>query len=95
METAEGKASVRTFCGEHPKNRHLSMGSPFVFCPHRIYIRFHAKKMLDLTETGLQNCLLLFLVLALSADLEESVGGFSFPPSPPFLFIAVFSFCLE
>ncbi|XP_049528904.1 protein MMS22-like [Dermacentor silvarum] len=39
----------------------------------RICSRFHAKRVEELTELGLQNCSLLFLVLALSIDLEEPV----------------------
>ncbi|KAH7946759.1 hypothetical protein HPB52_004176 [Rhipicephalus sanguineus] len=39
----------------------------------RICSRFHAKRVEELTELGLQNCSLLFLVLALSVDLEEPV----------------------
>ncbi|CAN8017827.1 unnamed protein product [Ixodes persulcatus] len=39
----------------------------------RIYSKFHTKKMQELTEMGLQNCSLLFLVLALSVELEEVV----------------------
>ncbi|KAM7292757.1 protein MMS22-like [Ixodes scapularis] len=39
----------------------------------RIYSKFHTKKMQELTEMGLQNCSLLFLVLALSVEVEEVV----------------------
>ncbi|KAL1430364.1 hypothetical protein MTO96_015072 [Rhipicephalus appendiculatus] len=39
----------------------------------RICSRFHARRVEELTELGLQNCSLLFLVLALSVDLEEPV----------------------
>lgn len=39
----------------------------------RIYSRFHARRIQELTETGLQNSFLLFLVLASCAELEEVV----------------------
>nr|XP_037280903.1 protein MMS22-like [Rhipicephalus microplus] len=39
----------------------------------RICSRFHAKRVEELSELGLQNCSLLFLVLSLSVDLDEPV----------------------
>ncbi|XP_062980932.1 protein MMS22-like [Elgaria multicarinata webbii] len=37
----------------------------------RIYSKFHQKRMRELTEVGLQNCLYLFLVLAAIAETED------------------------
>lgn len=41
------------------------------FCFFRIYSRFSSKKMQELSEAGLMNFLLLFLVVARQTELED------------------------
>ncbi len=42
-----------------------------VSCGHRLYSKFHQRRMTELSDTGLLHFLLLFLVLAQCAELED------------------------
>ncbi|XP_042565150.1 protein MMS22-like [Clupea harengus] len=57
---------------------HLSQenagGAPWRQIKGRIYSKFHQRRMAELSESGLMNFLLLFLVLARSAELEDVTG---------------------
>uniref|UniRef100_A0AAR2IZH9 Protein MMS22-like n=1 Tax=Pygocentrus nattereri TaxID=42514 RepID=A0AAR2IZH9_PYGNA len=57
---------------------HLSQesapGAPWRQIKGRIYSKFHARRMAELSESGLHNFLLLFLVLARCGDLEDAAG---------------------
>ncbi|XP_076851463.1 protein MMS22-like isoform X2 [Brachyhypopomus gauderio] len=49
-------------------------GAPWRQIKGRIYAKFHARRMAELSESGLHHFLLLFLVLACCADLEDVAG---------------------
>ncbi|KAI4874982.1 hypothetical protein NFI96_026620 [Prochilodus magdalenae] len=49
-------------------------GAPWRQIKGRIYSKFHARRMAELSETGLHHFLLLFLVLARCGDLEDAAG---------------------
>ncbi|XP_076135532.1 protein MMS22-like [Alosa pseudoharengus] len=49
-------------------------GAPWRQIKGRIYSKFHQRRMAELSELGLMNFLLLFLVLARSAELEDVSG---------------------
>ncbi|KAL2084835.1 hypothetical protein ACEWY4_020353 [Coilia grayii] len=57
---------------------HLSQentgGAPWRQIKGRIYSKFHQRRMAELSECGLMNFLLLFLVLARCAELEDVAG---------------------
>ncbi|XP_072524887.1 protein MMS22-like [Salminus brasiliensis] len=57
---------------------HLSQesvpGAPWRQIKGRIYSKFHARRMAELSESGLHQFLLLFLVLARCGDLEDAAG---------------------
>ncbi|KAF7692774.1 protein MMS22-like [Silurus meridionalis] len=50
------------------------IGAPWRQIKGRIYSKFHERRMAELSESGLHHFLLLFLVLSLSADLEDVTG---------------------
>ncbi|KAG5271208.1 hypothetical protein AALO_G00177120 [Alosa alosa] len=49
-------------------------GAPWRQIKGRIYSKFHQRRMAELSELGLMNFLLLFLVLARSVELEDASG---------------------
>ncbi|XP_062843616.1 protein MMS22-like [Trichomycterus rosablanca] len=49
-------------------------GAPWRQIKGRIYSKFHERRMAELSESGLHHFLLLFLVLSLCADLEDTAG---------------------
>lgn len=64
------------FHADHPVrqlsiNSFLSDLTVVLFTYPRIYSKFSAKKMLELSEAGLMNFLLLFLVVARRVELED------------------------
>uniref|UniRef100_A0A8B9LUJ9 Protein MMS22-like n=1 Tax=Astyanax mexicanus TaxID=7994 RepID=A0A8B9LUJ9_ASTMX len=55
-------------------NQDSAPGAPWRQIKGRIYSKFHARRMAELSDSGLHHFLLLFLVLARCGDLEDAAG---------------------